>query len=150
MIDTKKLHGFPRVEQRLPLAEFAQYLRENGVTEESAAAVEEVLAGDYVNVWLNHDDAFHDRWLSYNQAVEQGMELVKRLRAGEDVTVELSSHTEQTEQLALELNAALWSCSVEEARAIKVVSAELYKWLGTRAWELVREYGAQRKKGVTR
>jgi hypothetical protein len=163
MIDRDKMRatGFPRVTKRLNLSDFVDYMREQGVDEESAAAVEVALEGNYLNVWLNHDQAFRDDWLDYNVAVEEGEKIKAELRAEgakkepdqAKITMlvdQLNDSAEVTLSLGRSIEAQLLSCEVEDINAIHDISPELYRWVCRRAWEMVTEYRAGRKKADTR
>lgn len=149
---TLKFRGFPRVHRQLDLAEFAQYMREQDINEEDAAAVEEALAGNVLNVWLNTDSEFSALWLEYNEAIEAGNKALDAMREGPtpETVAALNACTERAEKLAHECYATLWGCTVEEVEAVYELSTELYRWAGVRSWEMVNEYRDQRKKAARR
>jgi hypothetical protein len=120
------INGFPKVHRRLDLAGFAQHMRDQGVDEADAAAVEEALGDSYLNVWLNHNQEFRD----------QHTELIDALASGD----------KDAPRLGRELNAALWNCTVEEVDAVYELSPELGRWVTATAWSFVAEYRDVRKK----
>ena len=163
MIDRDKLGvtGFPKVHKRLDLADFAQHMRDQGVDEADASAVEDALSGNYLSVWLNHNQEFRDAWLDWNAAVEAGNRLVVELKAAGlqkevdaalilSLTERLNKQNAITVALGREGEAALLGCETGDVEAIADLSNELYRWVTARAWEMVGEYRTGRKKGEAR
>lgn len=120
------INGFPKVHRRLDLADFAQYMRDQGVDEEDAAAVEASLGDSHLNVWLNHNQEFHDRYRALVEA--------------------LAEDTADALALSREVQADLWGCTVDEVETVYALSPELGRWITDRAWEYVGEYRRGRKK----
>ncbi len=152
-----EIKGFPKVHKRLDLADFAQYMRDQGVDEEDAQAVEEVLGGSYLSVWVNHNQEFQDKWLEWNLAIDEGNRIRRKLKNeglqkepdGDRIaalTTELNKQTEITLVLGKEVEALLWGCEPDDVTAIYEVEAALARWINDRAWDYVTEYRSGRKK----
>ena len=159
--DKMKVLGFPKVHKRLQLSEYANHLRELGIDEADAADVERALEGGSVKVWLNHNQAFKDRWLDWNTLVETGQKLQVEIKTAAmqkevdrdliaTLTEQLNAHTANTMALGREVEAMLLSCEPEDVQAIADHSPELYRWVTSTAWEFVKEYRSGRKKGAAR
>jgi hypothetical protein len=155
------VNGFPKVTRRLDLSGFAQYMRDQGVDEESAVAVEDALSDSYLSVWLNHNQQFRDAWLDWNVAVEEGQAIVKQLQneglqKSPDaakiarLTEQLNKQNAATLALGREVQALLWGCKPEEVGAVYELSTELGQWVDAMAWGYVAEYRGARKKDAAR
>jgi len=129
MIDRDKLTvgGFPKVHKRLDLVDFARYMRDQGVDDEDAEAVAQMLEGSYLKVWLNHNQAFREKHLEWNALVESG-------------------EVEDAWALGREVQADLWGCEVEDVNAIYDLEPSLARWINDKAWSFVGEYRSGRKK----
>ena len=163
MIDVEKLkvNGFPKIHKRLDLAGFADFMRSQGVDEADAVAVEQALEGNYLSIWLNHNQEFKDAWLEWNVAVEASERLMLEIKtAGLQKEVDgslIASLTERLNKQAVDtvalgrgVEAQLFGCELDDVQAIADLSNELYRWVSARAWEFVGEYRSGRKKGAAR
>ena len=163
MIDVEKLkvNEFPKIHKRLDLAGFADFMRSQDVDEADAVAVERALEGNYLNVWLNHNQEFTDAWLDWQVQVKEGQEIVAQLKSAglqkeadagliAELTTQLNAQTAYTLALGRGAEAMLLGCEPDDIDAINELSAELYQWINRTAWEFVGEYRSGRKKGAAR
>lgn len=158
-MNTLSIKPFPRITRRIDLAEFAAFMVDQGVNEDGAAAVAEMLEGNFANVWLNHSVEFGRRRSKFNEMVADSestraqllSESVKPPAERSDATIKTlmsvrRSQLSEIEEAGYKLDAEFWGVEPDDVRAVMSVSTELYKWINSTAWGYVAEYRDARKK----